>query len=310
MSIYNVLSFEMPVIAYSVLHQHKKTVTAKEYARSLHNLRSDLSKETEQIKSTWEDYISDLTSKGVQATRGNLSQFLSTPIQSDTDEIQKILKDQIIQASDQLLPNIQYGLSGGYDAKYLIDTKQNEIPKSRMAEGRSFMQNIGFKVDKNKGSVFESIYLVQGGSNLDILENIIRNCISVYNSAHEMKISDFETMACSVYNLLFSDGVSYSGFDRFELQVNFVKGKESYELFNKELCESIKYFRTEIHHLNVSVWQCKLGLGIGDEYVLRILTKDRFTLHAAVQAAQKFTKDKHLIANAIRAGTWLTKEIT
>jgi hypothetical protein len=91
--------------------------------------------------------------------------------------------------------------------------------------------------------------------------------------------------------------------------VNFVKGKESYQLFHKELGESFKYFRTEIHHLNVSVWQRKLGLGIGEEYILRILTKDRTTLRAAVAVTQKFTKDRHLVANAIRAGTWLTKEI-
>jgi hypothetical protein len=309
MSIYNVLSFEIPIIAYSVLHQHKKTVTAKEYARSLHGLRSELKKETERIKLAWENHISDMTAKTVQATRGNLSQFLSTPIQSDTGEIQKIMKDQIIQTSEQLLPNIQYGLAGGYDAKYLIEAKQSEIPRSRMGEGRSFMQKNGFKMRKSNASIFESLYIVQGGSNLDILENMVRNGIGIYNSAHEKKSNEFETMACSIYNLLFSDGVSYSSFDRFELQVNFVKGKESYELFHKELDESIKYFRTEIHHLNVSVWQRKLALGIGDEYTLRILTKDRFTLRAAVAVTQKFTKDRHLVANAIRAGTWLTKEL-
>jgi hypothetical protein len=309
MSIYNVLSFEIPIIAYSVLHQHKKTVTEKEYARSLNDLRSELNKETERIKSAWENQISDLTAKSVQATRGNLSQFLSTPIQSDAGEIQKIMREQIIQTSEQLLPNILYGLAGGYDARYLVETKQSEIPKSRMTEGRSFMQKTGFKVGKSNASIFESLYIVQGGSNLDILENMVRNGIGIYNLAYEKKASEFETMACSIYNLLFSDGVSYTGFDRFELQVNFVKGKESYELFHKELGESIKYFRTEIHHLNVSLWQRKLGLGIGEEYTLRILTKDRFTLRAAVAVTQKFTKDKHLVANAIRAGTWLTKEI-
>jgi hypothetical protein len=309
MSIYNVLSFEIPIIAYSVLHQHKKTVSEKEYARSLNDLRSELNKETERIKSAWENQISDLTAKSVQATRGNLSQFLSTPIQSDAGEIQKIMREQIIQTSEQLLPNILYGLAGGYDARYLVETKQSEIPKSRMTEGRSFMQKTGFKVGKSNASIFESLYIVQGGSNLDILENMVRNGIGIYNLAYEKKASEFETMACSIYNLLFSDGVSYTGFDRFELQVNFVKGKESYEVFHKELGESIKYFRTEIHHLNVSLWQRKLGLGIGEEYTLRILTKDRFTLRAAVAVTQKFTKDKHLVANAIRAGTWLTKEI-
>jgi hypothetical protein len=309
MSIYNVLSFEIPIIAYSVLHQHKKTVTAKEYARSLHGLRAELNKESDRIQSVWENHISDMTARTVQATRGNLSQFLSTPIQSDTDEIQKIMKDQIIQTSEQLLPNILYGLAGGYDARYLIETKQSEMPNSRMVKGRSFMQKTGFKVGKSNAPIFESLYVVQGGSNLDILENMVRNGIGIYNSAHEKKANEFETMACSIYNLLFSDGVSYSSFDRFELQVNFDKGKESYEVFHRELGESIKYFRTEIHHLNVSVWQRKLALGIGEEYTLRILTKDRFTLRAAVAVTQKFSKDKHLVAKAIREGMWLTKEI-
>ena len=309
MSIYNVLSFEIPIIAFSVLHQHKKTVTAKEYAKSLHGLRSELNKETERIKTVWQNYISDLTAKTVQATRGNLSQFLSTPIQSDTDDIQKIMRDQIIQTSEQLLPNILYGLAGGYDARYLINTDQSEMPKSRIAVGRSFMQKAGFKVGKRNTAIFESLYVIQGGLNLDILENMVRNGIGIYNSAHENKANEFEMMACSIYNLLFSDGATYNSFDRFELQVNFVKGKESYEVFHKELGESIKYFRTEIHHLNVSIWQRKLALGIRDEYTLRILTNDRFTLHAAVAVTQKFVKDKHLIANALRAGTWLTKEI-
>jgi hypothetical protein len=309
MSIYNVLSFEIPIIAYSVLHQNKKTVTAKEYAKSLNGLRTELKKESERIKFAWRGHISDLTAKSVQTTSGNLSHFLSTPIQTDTGEINEIMKDQIIQITEQLLPNILYGLAGGYDARYLIETKQSEMQKSRMTEGRSFMQKTGFKMGKNNASIFESLYVVQGGSNLDILENMMRNGIGIYNSAHEKKVNEFETMNCSLYNLLFSDGTFNSPFDRFELQVNFVKGKESYDLFHKELGESIKYFRMEIHHLNVSVWQRKLGLGIGEEYTLRILTKDRFTLRAAVAVTQKFTKDKHLVAKAIRAGTWLTKEI-
>jgi hypothetical protein len=308
MSIYNVLSIEIPIIAYSVLHQHKKSITAKEYAKSLHNLRDELKKETDRVKSVWVNHISDMTAKTVQATRGNLSQFLSTPIESDINEIQRIMKDQIIQTSEQLLPNILYGLAGGYDARYLIEA-QSEIPKARMAEGRNFIQNTGFKVGKTSPTVFESLYVVQGGSNLDILENMIRNGIGIYSSAHEKKVNEFETMTCSVHNLLFSDGTFNSPFDRFELQVNFVKGKERYDIFHKELNESLKYFRTEIHHLNVSLWQRKLGLGIGEEYTLRILTKDRSTLRSAVSVTQRFAKEKHVSANAIRSGIWLMKEI-
>lgn len=309
MSIYDVLSLEIPIIAYSVLHQNKKTVTTKEYAKSLYMLRSEIKKESERIKFAWRGHISDLTAKSVQTTSGNLSQFLSTPIQTDTGEINKIMKDQIIQITEQLLPDILYGLAGGYDAKYLLEPQYSEIPKARMAEGRALFQNSGFKVGKKDSAVFESLYIVQGGSNLDILENIVRNGIGIYNSVHERKVSGFESMNCALYNLLYSDGTFNSPFDRFELQVNFIKGKETYSMFHKELGDSIKYFRTEIHHLNVSIWQRKLGLGTGMEYMLRILTKDKSTLRSAVSIAQKFVKEKNTIANAIKSGIWLLKEI-
>jgi len=309
MSIYNVLSIEIPIIAYSVLHQHKSAITPKEHAKSLSNLRTALQRETQRIKAVWGSHIGEMTEKMVQASRGNLSQFLSTPLQSDTGEIQKIIKEQVLQTSEQLLPNILYGLADGYDAKYVLDANQNEIPRQQLQKGKSYLQNAGLSISKSHSSVYESLYIVQGGSNLDILENMVRNGITIYNSVHEKKVSEFETMVYSLQNLLYSDGNYNSLFDKFELQVNFVKGKEPYDLFHKELGESIKYFRTEIHHLNVSIWQRKLGLGISEEYTLRILTKDRFTLRSAIVVTQKFAKDKNPVANAVRSGSWLIKEI-
>lgn len=309
MSIYKVLSQDIPILSYSVLHQPRKTVTVKEYAKSLLGFRTELKEESEKIQTTWQNYLFELTAKTVQTTRGNLSQFLSTPIQSDTGEIQRILSDQIIQTTEQLLPKINYGLIEGYDGRFLIEAPQVEIPKARALGGRSFFQNIGFKVGRNNSAVFESLYFIQGGSNLDILEHLVRNSIGVYNSSHGTKVNQSAVFACSVYNLLFLDGNPEHNIDRFELQVRFAKGKESYESFNKELIEVMKVFRLEVHDLNVSVWQKKLGLGIGEEYILRIRTKDRSTLRTAITVVQKLVKGKNLIANSLGAGIWLVKEI-
>ena len=309
MSIYEVLSFDIPVLAYSVLHQPRKSVTAKEYAKSLLEFRTELKEESGKIQTTWQNYLAELTSKTEQTTRGNLSQFLSTPIQSDTGDIQNIISDQIGQTAGQLLPKIHYGLMEGYDGRFLIETPQEEIPKARAIGGRSFFQNIGFKIGRNNSAVFESLYFIQGSSNLDILEYLVRNSIGIYNSSHGTKINQFAVFACSVYNLLFLDGSLENTADRFELQVRFAKGKESYELYHNELCETLKIFRLEVHDLNVAVWQKKLGLGIGDEYILRVRTKDRTTLRAAISVIQKLVKGKNLTANSLGAGVWLAKEI-
>lgn len=309
MSIYEVLSLDIPVLAYSVLHQPRKTVTVKEYAKSLLELRTELKEESEKIQTAWNNSLSDLTAKTVQTTRGNLSQFLSTPIESDNDDIQHILTEQIGQAAKQILAKIQFGLKEGYDGRFLIEASQAEIPKARALRGRSFFQDIGFKIGRNNSAIFESLYFIQGGPNLDILEHLVRNRIGIYNSSHGIKIDQSTVADCSLYNLLFLDGSFERNMYRFELQVRFDKGKESYELFNKELIEYMKIFRLEINDLNVSVWQKKLGLGRGEEYVLRIKTKDRSTSRAVITIMQKFVKGKDLIANSLKAGIWLAKEI-
>ena len=197
----------------------------------------------------------------MQTTRGNLSQFLSTPIESDTSDIQHIISDQIGQIAEQLLPKIHYGLMEGYDGRFLIEAQQVEIPKARALGARSFFQNKGFKIGRNNSAIFESLFFIQGGSNLDILEHMISNRIGIYTSSHSPKISQSDVITRSLYNLIFIDGNSENNIDHFELQVRFAKGKESYELFHNELIESMKIFRLEIHDLNVSVWQKKLGLG-------------------------------------------------
>ena len=134
-----------PILAYSIIHQPRKIVTTKEYGKSLLLLRKELKEKSEVIQAKWKNHLSDLTAKTVQTSRGNLSQFLSTPIQSDTGEIQHIIGDQISQTAEQLLPKIHYGLIEGYNGKFLIEAAQAEIPKSRTLEGRSFFQNFGFK---------------------------------------------------------------------------------------------------------------------------------------------------------------------
>jgi hypothetical protein len=309
MSIYKVINTEIPIIAYSVIHQANKSVTSKEYVKSMLGFRTELKEESDKIQATWQSYLSDFTAKTVQTTRGNLSQFLSTPIQSDTGEIQHIISDQIGQTAEQLLPKTPYGIADGYDGKFLTEVAQVEIPKTRALGARSFFQNIGFKIGRNSSAVFESLYLIHGASNLDILEYLVRKRIGNYNSSHGTKADQSSLISCALYNLLFLDGSIEKNIDRFELQVRFAKGKESYELFHNDLHEAIKALRLEIHDLNVSVWQKKLGLGQGSEYTLLIRTKDRSTLRGVIAILQKLVKLKNFIPDSIGHGIWLVKEI-
>lgn len=309
MSIYEVLSIDTPILAYSVIHQPRKTIIVKDYSKALQKLRTEIKEESEKIQTQWLNHLSDLTAKTVQTTRGNLSQFLSTPIQSDTDDIQHIIRDQIGQTAEQVLPKIPYGLLEGYDGRFLLEAPQAEIPKARALGARSFFQTVGFKIGRSNSAVFESLYFIKGGTNLDIFEQLLNSGLGIYGSKPGIKFDQSSFAECSLYNLLLLDGNFERGIDRFELQIRFSKSKESHELFHNELSEYFKSFRLEIHDLNVSVWRKKLGLGIGDEYILCIRTKDRSLLRAAISIIQKFVKGKNHFANALGSGIWLVKEI-
>ena len=53
MSIYEVLSIEIPILAFSVIHQPRKTMTAKEYTKSITTVRAEIREESEKIQMTW-----------------------------------------------------------------------------------------------------------------------------------------------------------------------------------------------------------------------------------------------------------------
>ena len=309
MNIYKALSLNIPTIAYSVIHQPRNTITAKEYIKTLHGLRSILIDETTMIKSVWQNHLSDMTAMTVQTSWGNLSQFLSTPLQSDTGEIKNIIRDQMNQTMEQLLPQIHYGLLSGYDGRFLTDGLHSEIPKAKIAEWKFYLQSLGFKATRSNSTIFESVYFVQGGSNLDILEHIMKSSIDIYNSSHNNEINKSGLIFSSVYNLLFLDGALEYEADRFELQIKFDKGKENYEVFHNDINESFKTFSLEIPDLNVSVWQRKLCLGIGEEYILRVRTKDRSTLRSLINTVQKLVREHTLFSKVISDGIWMVKEI-
>ena len=179
MSIYNVLSTEIPVIGYSVLHYPGKNVTNKEYVRTILQLHEAVHEESQKIQQEWSAHLADVKSKTVQTMRGALSQFLSTPIQSDTSDIEQIIGDQVSQISEQLLPKISYGVASSSEQELLFDSAEAGFNKWITA-GRKFLRNLEFPAK----DVHESFFIFEGGSNLDILEFIIKSRIGIRAGAH------------------------------------------------------------------------------------------------------------------------------
>ena len=154
MSIYNMLSTEIPVIGYSVLHYPAKNITPKEYLRAILQLHKSMNEESQKIQQEWSSHLADVKAKTVQTMRGALSQFLSTPIQSDTSDIEQIIGDQVSQISDQLLPKISYGVASSSEQMLQFDGAEVGFAKWLTA-GKKYLRNLEFPVK----DVYESFFI-------------------------------------------------------------------------------------------------------------------------------------------------------
>ena len=309
MSIYEVLSYKIPIIGYSVFHQPKKSASEKDYAELLISLRQALNGESDNVKSIWENYLGEVTEKSVQSTRGNLSQYLTTPLKSDLADIHKIIGDQIHHLSEQFLPKIRYGLSGGRDAKVLFGTQYTELPRTQAAAAKSYLKTMGYKVGVNDSSIYESFYIVEGGSNLDLLEYLVKCRIGVHESVHGKKAQGSDHMTCSVSNLIASSGEDAGHNDRYEFQAALSRGDIAEEHFTRGMEEVLAAIDGELGGIRGSLWQRKLGLGMGNEFTLRIQLRDRAMLHHAIALIQRISAGDKAVRKQVNTGIWTVQEL-
>ena len=205
--------------------------------------------------------------------RGTLSQFLSTPIQSDTSDIELIIGDQVTQLSEQLLPKISYGMSTSSEKILTFDGTQAGFNKWITA-GKKFLRKLEFPSKE----VYESFFILEGGSNLDISEFIIKEKIGVQTGAHGKHLQMYGGAKFTVFNLLYSKNELVRTFEKAELSVAFTKVHGTYEEIKAGTAAILSAIVTDAKLSHISLWQRKLGIGDELEFRLTLRGKDKTLL--------------------------------
>jgi hypothetical protein len=283
MSIYNVLATEIPVIGYSVLHSPSKEITQKEYVRAILQFHESLKDESGKIQQEWLAYLANVKAKTIQNLRGTLSQFLSTPIQSDTSDIEQIIGDQISQLSDQMLPKISHGVTTSSEQMITFDGAEAGFNKWLIA-GKKYLRHLAFPA---KG-VYESFFILEGGSNLDIIEFIIRNKIGVQSGAHGKNLRIYDGAKFTILNLLYSKNELVRTHEKAELNIAFNKTAGTYDEVKSGTIALLSALVTDAKLSHVSLWKKKLGIGDEQEFRLTFRGKDKALLQ---ETAACFIKD-------------------
>jgi hypothetical protein len=310
MNIYSALSIDVPVIAYSVLHQMKKEVTEKDYTNTIREMHATIRSESDQVMKVWASHLAEITASSVQTTRGTLSQFLTLPLDTDKKEIYRILEDQIGQLFKQTLPVSKIGVITSTEGKFLWEHEQNGALQALQTNGKDYLKKLKFKLSHEDQLIFESNYFVESGLNLDIIEHIIRDRMGIYATAHGQHIRQAEPYAFAAHNLSYLKGSLESGEMKYEATIFFSKGKTQYDPFRKGLFELLDNLQKEFTLGHCSVWQRKLGLGAGSEFNVKMRAGDRKTLKEFIIALFKSIEKKPIYGPVFGNGHLLVKELT
>ena len=304
MSFYKALEFSRPVICYSALHQVRKGVKPSDYVATMTDFHALLRRESEKVVQIWEDYVRTFRTSAVRTSRGSLSQFLTMPLTSDLREVERVLEELASQTEKQLLGSGPVGLLAGTEGK--VDSSVELSPKGR-ASARAYLRELGFNVTKASADIYESNFFVDGSLNLDILEYLVRDRIGIYTPVHGKHITEFEAYSYAAHNCVYLHGELAAREGMIELAIFFSKGKEKYAPFRSTL---VKFFESAVSPqlIHISMWQRKLGLGAGKEFILRVRSLKSAPLESILARLASQSKTVQSLRSIV-AGHALVKQL-
>jgi hypothetical protein len=306
MSIYTALSFDPPIIAYTSLHQARKGVEPAAYSKTMLELHQLLREQSRSVKLLWEETLSTAIAHTATKIRRSLTAYLTTPLKSDEEDIERALRDELRDFLSTVVHNLPVGMLTSSEGRIIVDGGQPPIPGRVLSRSKSYLRELGFQPHASSPPIFSSQFVIQGGENIDVLEHMVRDRIGIYTPTHGKHIREFEGYSYTLYNLVQLHGSLELSNQRYESALIFSKGETRYEPFRNGIRELIERMVQRHGLSHVSLWQRKLGLGAGREFVLRVRGNNVNALIAA-QTDVSF-KEKPFVTEALRKGYFLIAE--
>ncbi len=272
MSTYSILNAPVPTISYSILHQPGSSASADEYVETIRELHAAVMRESDALTAAYQKSVRETITRESQALRGALGEFLAMPVRSDTASVQKIFGESLERYQQQIVGTAPLGVLRSYEGRILDPGFQKPAERKLLVRGRSYLKGLGFATGKTSADVFESVFLVQGGMNLDLLEHIIRDRVGIYGPTHGRHLEQAGRYLFAAYNLVGSWGTVTRAdilAGHVEAALHFSKPAMAYDAFRGGLVAALEVLVKEKPIRQVSLWQRKLGLGRGSEFILR-----------------------------------------
>ncbi|MFN0157033.1 MAG: hypothetical protein ACKVRP_03050 [Bacteroidota bacterium] len=312
MGLYSHLSTPIPTIAYCAIHQALPSVPKDEYIKTMKELHRRIAEEAAAIESGYEKAMRETIQRQSQMVRNSLSPFLQTPLHGDKDEVTAIIGDSLDKIKGQLLEGTTPGLSYSYEGRIFFPTSRRSMEKKLLKHGKDHLAGLDLSMKDGAPDTFESVFVVRGGMNLDVLEYIVRDKLGIYATTHGKHIKEFGGYSYAAYNRVYARGEvpaqqSMSGY--LEMAVFFSKPDVKYAPFRSALTGALDKLLAAIPIESVSVWQRKLGLGRGTEFVLRLVSNQPEALSECLEWIAAYEEQPHVADALTTQGSLVVKEL-
>jgi hypothetical protein len=265
-------SIDAPLMAYCVLHQPATPAGRTAYEETVAALHTALLDESRTMEAARAQARAEVIAQTAQQLRGQLSEFLSMPISSDSAEVVRIVRETLEKVSRDAASPVPMGVISSSEGMF-VPPPAGISPKPKILAAGRYLAGLGFSTTPKAPPVYESVYQLRGGLNLDVIESIVRDRLGVTRSPHGDHIATHPRSAIGVYNHVASTGTS----DRAEYAdavIWFGKPPMPYERFRAALAEIALEMQSSGILLATSIWQRKLGLGPGREFIFRCSLPD------------------------------------
>ncbi len=264
-------------VAYCIVHQARFSQANEEYLHTIRSLHRKVAEESASLMEAHRKAAGETTSREAQVTYGALSQFLVTPLKSDQQEVKKILEEAIGRALTSQSPHAGVRESRLSRALFRLDAAQALHPHCE--NGEEYYRSIGFQ--PGKGEIYESDFVVDDGSGLETLEVIVRDRLGIYDGPHGKHIAEAGSWMFAAYNIV-AEQRAQNNAPTVLVELPVAKPMTTrYDAFRSMMTRAMEQLAASADIASLGLWQRKLGLGPGREFLLRIGCSD---IHKGVNA--------------------------
>ena len=269
MGIYEILAGQSQILKLSMVHQDTGNSNQKDYINELQEFTNQVLQESENKEKAFSARIEETIAKSVQSLKGNLSEFLSTPIRSDLGEIQNLIFEHAKQLEKQIVIPSKINVYDALLSKYSSEEINDLTLRPLALSARRLLKSRGFSNISDHQTLYASDFIISGVDTLTVLESIFFNLLS----SRFKDLFTHATHSIQIYDLFSPAGYRREPAEKYEILLTIRNREFEPSIVMDKLGSWFDKLGTG--PLTRYLWKKSLFSGFDSETVLEIHLKDK-----------------------------------